>query len=182
MSGYKAIIISGRPVSGKSSLAKALSQKLGWRIFSPGSLWREEWRRRYPNSEIPFEEYWRNTTVDQNREMDRRMHEAVMRGKVIGDIRYAMAFHDDRNVLKVFLDVGMEARVRRAQKKPEYSTMNEKEIERLLLKREGDEAMMGKRLYGDDYDYADTGNYDLVIKADNLSIDEELSLVEKGLA
>ena len=44
---YKGIAISGLPVSGKTTLAKEISEIYGWPVFSIGQLWREKWRSLY---------------------------------------------------------------------------------------------------------------------------------------
>lgn len=87
---YNSIILSGTPVSGKSTLARRLSELYGWSVHSIGQLFREKWRELYPEGKVTFEEYWRNTTLEENLLMNQRMRNIVERGGIIGDTRYSI--------------------------------------------------------------------------------------------
>lgn len=176
MSSFNSLLISGTPVSGKSALTKSLSGVLGWRVFSAGSLWRDEWKRKYPNGETSFEEYWRNTTPEENSEMERKKKEVFEGGNVIGELRYP-AFTKGSGILRVFVEADMKIRIARAKTRPEYSGIPDKEIKSILNQREKDEVKMGRLLYGRKYDWRDPLLYDFVLNSASFSVEEEVRII-----
>lgn len=177
---YNSILISGRPVSGKSTLVLALSKIYDWEVFSVGKLWREEWERRYPNHEIRFDEYWAKTSMEENLEMDRKAQAILEKGNVIGDLRVS-AITENLKVLKVFVDASITVRIERAKNKKEYSGLSSKEIRNILNKREKDELKMYRLAYGKKYDYRDPLNYHLVINAGILKLEEEVRIIMEAM-
>lgn len=173
---YNSILISGKPLSGKSTLVSALSKIYGWEAFSVGKLWREEWKRRYPDGEVSFEEYWGKTTLEENKAMDQKAKEKIEKGHVIGDFRFAH-LTSNPNVLKVFVDADISTRMERARSRKEYSSLSKRELRKLLNKREKDEVKMEKSLYGKRYDYRNPLNYHIVINSGSLKLDEEVKII-----
>ncbi|MEK6839718.1 MAG: AAA family ATPase [Nanoarchaeota archaeon] len=51
------IILSGLPLSGKTTLAKKLSEMYHWPIYAIGQIWRDEWKEKYPKGNVSFEEF-----------------------------------------------------------------------------------------------------------------------------
>lgn len=176
MPHYKSILISGRPVSGKSTLASALAKLYGWKVFSVGKLWREEWEKKHPNRGITFEEYWRGTSEEANTEMDKRAKAIIEGGNVIGDLRFS-ELTKDPEVLKVFIDAGIKTRAERAKNKKEYHDLTYKQIKETLNKREKDELRMGRSIYGRNYDYRNPLHYHLVLNSGMLKLEEEVKAV-----
>ncbi len=176
MAAYTSMLISGRPVSGKSTLASVLSKMYGWEVFSIGKLWRDEWKRKYPNQEIRFEQYWGKTSAEENLKMDRKAKEIIEKGGVIGDLRVS-AVTDDPRVLKVFVDADMDVRIERAKNKKEYAKLPNEKIRAILNKREKDELKMYKSTYGKNYDYRNPLNYHLVLNSGMLRLENEAKAI-----
>ncbi len=170
---YNSILISGLPGAGKSCLARALSEKLGWPIYSIGGLFKEEWKRFYPNQEVSFEEYWRTITKEKNMEMNRKAREIIARGNAIGDFRFAICC-EGLPSLRIYITADLETRAKRVKDKGSNSIGK---LKRILQERENDEVKVGKELYGKDYDFREQNQYHIVLNAGLLRFDQELNAV-----
>ena len=96
---YQSIVFSGLPGAGKSTLVAKLQEIYGWPVLSIGDLWRQKWAKLYPNKEISFEEYWRTTSSEDNRQVNVDFREQATKNHLIGDSRYTVYLKD----LPVFL-------------------------------------------------------------------------------
>jgi cytidylate kinase len=152
--------------------------EFAWKIHSIGEIWRERWRSHH-SDDVPFEEFWRNRPLEEQMQVNARMREIVERGRVVGESRY-VHYLADLPALLVFVYADLETRVKRASKVDYYREMSPEQARGLLITRESDEILIGKRLYGKDYDYRDSKYYHLVLNSGALSPDEEISAV-KGL-
>lgn len=170
---YNSILISGLPGAGKSCLARGLSERLDWPIYSIGGLFKEEWKRLYPNKELSFEEYWRTITKEINMGMNRKAREIIAKGNAIGDFRFAVCC-DGLPSLRIYVTADLETRAKRVRDKEGKSI---DQLKQILKARELDEVKVGKELYGDDYDFRETNQYHLVLNAGLLTFDQELSAV-----
>lgn len=176
---YRGIILSGFPLSGKSSLSKRLVLEYKWKFFSVGDFWREKHRILYPEGEISFERFWRSCSRQDNLEMDRMTREVLSSGNWIGEARYAINFKDMGFVL-AFVSADIDTRARRGLDSGRYKGSLE-EIKEMLSEREKIEVRVGRDLYGEDYDYRDPRNYDLIIDNTKLTIEQELEIVRNIL-
>ena len=176
MASYTSMLISGKPVSGKSTLASVLSKMYGWEVFSVGKLWREEWERKYPNQKVKFEDFWGKTSAEDNLKMDKKAKDILEEGGVIGDMRVS-ALTTDPKVLKVFVDADIDVRIERAKNKKEYKDLPDKKIRAILNKREKDELKMYKSTYGKSYDYRNPLNYHLVLNSGMLKLENEAKAI-----
>ncbi len=172
------VILSGLPVSGKTTLARRLSQVYGWPIYSIGQLWREEWRQRYPGGSVSFEEFWRNITVEENLKKNVEAREIFERGHVIGDTRYSL-YCQDVPALLIFLTADLQTRAYRAARVNKYIDKSLREIEQILEEREQDEVRVGEQLYGEYYDYRDPRHYHIALNTGRLTVEEEVAAIEK---
>lgn len=173
---YNAIILSGLPVSGKSTLARRLSEIYDWPVHSFGDLWREKWSGRYPNGEVTFEEFWRGTTIEENHQMNIEAVEMFKEGKGIIDTRYTLYFKD-LPFLFAFITAPLDVRAKRAKDSGKYVGKSLSDIVSILKEREQDELTFGGKLLGEDYDYRDPKHYHLGINSGNLTVEQEVSLV-----
>ena len=180
MSKYNSLIFSGFPGSGKSTLAKELADVYKCEVYSMGKLWREEHKRLYPNQEISFEEYWKNTTTEDNLNADKKAREIFEQGHVIGDLRYSILCRG-LPTLRVFVTADLETRAKRAFDAGNYGGKSFDEIIKILMWREKDELKKGKELYGEGYDFRDPNNYHLILNSGVLTIDQEKDIVHKAL-
>ena len=171
---YNSIMLSGLPVSGKSTLAKKLSEIYTWPIHSIGQLWREEWKRLYPNAEVSFEEYWRNTSLKDNKEINVKAKKVFEKGHVIGDTRYSVYCKDLPSLL-VFVTADLDVRAERGLNTDRYKGKTTDEVRRTLITREQDELTMGYYIFG--IDYRSPEHYDIVINSGKLTVEQEVSII-----
>ncbi len=166
---YHSIAISGLPGAGKSSLANLLSRTLKWPVKSIGEIWRE--RHKSQNITIPFEVYWRNSSITDNKKINEEFLELVSKGNVIADTRYAHIYSD--RTFKVFVTAPIAIRALRAHAGSKYPNHNCENIEQILDIREKDELLMGEKLYGMGYDYKDPKQYNLVLDSSKMIVEQE---------
>jgi cytidylate kinase len=171
-----ALIISGLPVSGKSTLANMLADDLGLKIYSMGQLWRERWKREHSDGGVSFEEYWRGTSIEDNRRVNMEAKKLFESGTVIVDTRY-VAYLNRERCMFVFVTAPLEIRAERAATyRDDYRGKSLGEIKDILRKREDDEAKMGNVLFG--ADYRDPKLYHVVLNSEMLTPDEEFMIVQ----
>jgi len=171
---YQSIVFSGLPGAGKSTLVAKLKEIYGWPILSVGDLWREKWAKLYPNKEISFEEYWRATSSEDNRQINIDFREKIAKDRLLGDSRYTIYLRD-LPVLLVFLTADLETRAQRGVGLAKYNGNNQGEIKDILYRREADEVAASKRLF--EYDYRDSANYHLVLNTAMMSQEEEIAAI-----
>ena len=174
---YQGVVISGLPGAGKGELARKLSENLGWPVLSIGDLWRQKYKEKYPNSEIGFEEFWKNVPVDEQVKMDGAAKELMSKGNKIGEFRYAISCKE-LSVLLVFITANLDVRVNRAKKINKYEGKEKEKIKKILTNREEDEVKVGKQIYGEDYDYRELDQYDVILDSSDLNIEEEIRIIK----
>lgn len=172
---YQSIIFSGLPGAGKSTFVKKLNEIYGWPVYSIGEVWRQRWAGLYPNREVSFEDYWHDTSAEEKVQINVGAREVFSRNKIIGDSRYTIYLRD-LPIFLVFMSADIEVRATRAFGLDKYGGKSIEEIKQILLRRENDEAQIGKQLFG--YDYRDSYYYDLVINSGRLSLGEELAVIK----
>ncbi len=170
---YESIILSGLPVSGKSTLATMLSEHYDWPIHAIGELFRAAWTRQHPHEQVSFEEYWRTISLEENRKVNVEAKKRFAAGQVIGDSRYA-SYCKDLPALLVFITAPLEIRAARACHK--YPGKSKREIEQILLEREQVETRTGQELF--DCDYRDPQNYHVVLDSEKLQLHQEFTLIK----
>ncbi|MEK6922312.1 MAG: hypothetical protein AABX08_00755 [Nanoarchaeota archaeon] len=175
---YNSIIISGLPLTGKSTLAKELSKVFNWKIHSVGNLFKKKWHTLYPNQEISFEQYWRNTSLEENKQIDEATKKLFEKENLIGDFRYSICYKN-LNVLLVLVTADLNIRIKRAQQSERYLGKSYDEIKNILLEREKDEVTKGKLLYGENYDFRNPNNYHLTLDLGKLTTEEAVKIIKK---
>jgi len=171
---YQSVVLSGLPGAGKSTLTAKLKDIYGWPILAVGDLWRAKWAKLYPNKEISFEEYWRTTSSEDNKQVNVDFRETILKNRLIGDSRYTIYLRD-LPVLLVFLTADLETRAKRGVGLPKYNGSSQEEIKDILYRREADEVAASEGLFK--YDYRAAANYHLVLNTAMLSQDEEIAIV-----
>jgi len=171
---YQSIVISGLAGAGKTTLANKLGGIYGWPVYSVGDLWRQRWQKKYPDKEVPFEEFWRTTSTQENLQTDTDFCDIIAKKNVVGDGRYGIYLRN-LPVLLVFLSADLETRASRVFGLDKYKGKSVDEIRQILRQREVDEVALGRRLYN--YDYRDSSYYDLVINTKSLSVDDEAAII-----
>ncbi len=172
---YQSIVFSGLPGAGKSTLVAKLKEIYKWPVLSVGDLWRARWAKLYPEKEVLFEEYWRTTSSEDNKQVNVDFREAVIKNHLLGDSRYTIYLRD-LPVFLVFLTADLETRAKRGVGLAKYNGSGQEEIKDILYRREADEVAASKRLF--EYDYRDASNYHLVLNTVMLSQDEEIAIIK----
>jgi cytidylate kinase len=176
--GYRSIVISGPPSSGKTPLVNALASEHNLKKFSVGDTLRKEHAAECPNNELTFDVWWRGLTLDQNRQIALSTIPVFNKGGIVGDSRYTFFLDKEINLL-VFLNAEIDIRARRAMANPRYKGMKMSEIKTMLRQREEDEASVGMKLFGKDY--RDPSNYHLTLNTGLLTEREEVSIISAVL-
>ena len=132
------ITISGTPGSGKSTVGRILSKKIGMEYVYSGEIFRKI-AKKYNMSLEEFGKYCeRHKEIDK--ELDDYQLEILRKGNVIVEGRVAgwIAHKNNLSVLKVMLDADMETRVRRIVNRESGDAEKRK---REMLNRERSEAL-----------------------------------------
>jgi cytidylate kinase len=174
---YNGILFSGLPGSGKSTAVRQLAPLLGWNTFSIGDLWREQWKRLYPNQEISFEKYYFSTTLEENRAMDARARDTLRQGNIASDMRHGIIAEELPHILRVFISADLDTRTQRALQMDKYKNKAAEEIRRLLEKRERTEVETARALYGETYDFREANRYHLTLNSGLLTVEEKIQSV-----
>lgn len=173
---YNGILFSGLPGAGKTTTSRQLAERLGWPTFYVGGFFREEWAKKYPNGEIPFERYLNTITSEEDRAMDQRAHAMLAHGNIIGDMWHGI-IGDGLPILRVFITAPLHIRAERALQTDKYKGKTIEEIKALLQGREERTLSVAKKIYGDWYDYRDPSGYHITLNSGLLSVEEKISSV-----
>ena len=168
------IAISGKAGSGKSTVAKELSRKLGLKHYSIGDLMREMARER----KISLQELGKIAEKDKSidKELDeRQISLGKSKDNFVIDGRLAAFFIPNADI-KVFLDCKDDVRAERIMKdeRKDESSKNIKELIKKIGEREDSERKRYRKYYN--MDYCNRKLYDEVI--DTTKIDAK-AVVEK---
>lgn len=169
------IAITGKLGSGKSTVAKLLSEKLGFEVYSTGSV------QRSAAEDMGLTTLELNEKMKTDPSLDYIIDDTVEklsleRDDLIFDSR--MAWHFAHNSFRVFITVDpMEAarRVFSAERGDVEKYSTAEEAESALQSRGGLERERFLKIYG--VDYLDPKNYDIVIDSTGKTPDEVASLI-----
>ncbi|MDP8011355.1 MAG: (d)CMP kinase [Thermoplasmata archaeon] len=162
------IIISGPPGSGKTTVARIVSQKLNYPLISSGDIFRSMAKEH----NMTVEEFSKLAERDYSfdKKIDERILEIMKRDEnLVIDSRLAAWFAKKNGIdaFKIFLNASRDKRLERINKREKTSMQN-------LILREESEINRYKKIYG--IDFRDLSIYDLVLDTDNLTPE---SIVDK---
>ncbi len=164
------ITISGLPGSGKSTVAKLLSKKLGYRHYSGGDM-RGKIAMKHGMTidelnEIGKTEFWTDKEVDELiKEKGEKEDDFVIDSWI--------AFHFIPRSKKIFLEVDPRAGAERVfsdQRPDEPTKETVEEVQEMLRKRLENTDSRYKKYYK--VDFLDRKNYDLVIDTTNITAEQ----------
>jgi len=170
------ITISGTPGSGKSTVGRLLSEKIGLKYVYSGDLFRKT-AKKYNMSLEEFGSYC-ETHKEVDKELDDYQLEILRNGNVIVEGRIAgwIAHRNNIPALKVILDADIETRVGRIVNRESGDVEKRKQE---MLNREKNEALRYKNYYN--IDLKDDSIYDLVIDSADKTPDEILDIITKKI-
>jgi len=170
------ITISGTPGSGKSTVGRLLSEKIGLKYVYSGDIFRKT-ANKYNMSLEEFGSYC-ETHKEVDKELNDYQLEILRNGNVIveGRITGWIAYRNNIPALKVILDADVETRVRRIVNRESGDVEKRKQE---MLNREKSEALRYKKYYN--IDLKDTSIYDLVINSADKTPDEIVDLITQKI-
>ena len=169
------ITITGKPGSGKSTVAKLLAKKLKYKFFSAGDLRGEIAKKHKMTIEalnkVGEKERWTDEECDKL--LEKTGKEA---DNIVFDSR--LAWHFVPNSLKIFLDVDLHEAAKRIFANPrpdEKKTISVQETHKNLEARQKSDAVRYKKWYG--LDITKLENYDVAIDTTKLTQKQVLEKV-----
>jgi cytidylate kinase len=177
------ISISGMPGSGKSTVAKLLSRRLGMKRYYMGGMRREMARKKGMDIEqlnaVGEKDEWTDREVDDfQRELGRKEDNFIIEGR--------LSFLFIAHSFKVFLDVDFHVGARRIYEDVKSNTeRNEtryktvEEAERAIRNRMESDVRRYRKYYG--IDMHDRSHYNLIIDTTKMTPDEVADTIIKGI-
>lgn len=165
---FRNVAISGRIAAGSSSLARALSEKLGWKLHDGGKIFRDISQQRGFDLEKDPQQYGDEVDrqVDQEtRRLLEKSSSVVVTSKLAGFLS-----RDLVTTLRVLLACPLEVRIKRYSQHRGYK---EDEARRLIALREREDQEKFARLYGT-HDFFDPVMFNLVLQSDRQSVEDEI--------
>jgi len=169
------IAISGKPGSGKSTVAKELAKKLGVKHYSTGDFMRKLAAKKGMSlielSKLAEKDFSIDDAIDSwLRGLARQENDFVIDSR--------LAFHFIPDAVKIYLDVDLDIAAKRIFSGPMRETEKAESIEALkeeLKRRMESERKRYMKYYNVDID--DKSNYDLVIDTSNISAEEVIEKI-----
>lgn len=171
----KSIVISGLPVSGKSTLIRALEKEMAMPSYSVGDVLKAEWKKAYPNKIPTFLNYMESMPLNFHRELDENLKVMFEAGGVIGDSRF-ISYLDDKKCIKIFVTADIDTRALWAGSRNDYKGMSSTSIKKLLREREDYEFKKGMELFN--VDYRNPVLYHAVINSALLSLSDRIHVIK----
>ncbi len=171
------ITLTGRPCSGKSTVASILKDKYNFRIIKVGDIFKEEAKKRNMNSEEFSKLRLNDPTFDyQIDNATVELGKKYARNKVLFDSR--LAWHFIPNSFKVYMDLSDDEITKRLVNSDrvgleKYS--DPKKAKKALLDRERNDRANYIKIYN--VDISDLSNYDLVISNENCTPEETADII-----
>jgi CMP/dCMP kinase len=169
------ITVGGTPVSGKSSVAKKLADKLGYKHYSVGDFYREEAKERG----LSFQEMvklWEKdkAMLTKGDERTKRLGETENNFVIDGHA----AFHFIPHAIKIFLtvDIGEAARRCYRDRKSTEGITSLAQAKKSVLARGETLRKKLKATYG--FDAYDEKNYDYIVNTTHNTPEKTLRMVE----
>jgi predicted cytidylate kinase len=166
------ITVSGLPGSGKTTVARLVSRRLGLRHVYAGDVFRKEAERRG----LTLEAFSRIAETDHeiDRVLDRDMLDIARQGNVVLEGRLAgfMAERAGLPAFKVRLEATEEVRAARIAKREDAPL---EDVRQRMREREESDARRYRAIYG--FDYYDRELYDLVAATDDTTPEDTAALI-----
>jgi cytidylate kinase len=173
------VVVSGPPASGSTSVAKEIAKRLGFRFFIPGKLQKKLGESKL-ESKAAIEAWKTKEGISEkfHKNLDEMQTDIAKEGNVVLCGKLSIHFVKDLSNCKVWLDVPLDVRAKRAA---ERDNMPVNEAKRQIKERENIERREWKKIYGWDYFYQ-KDIADLVLDSSEMTlketVDEILEFIE----
>lgn len=170
------IAVGGSAASGKSTLARALAERLGYTHLSAGAIMREMAAER----NVSLLEFSKLAEHDDaiDREIDERQKREAAKGDCVVDGRLSAHMLPAAD-LKVYLTAPLTTRAARVAERDSKEVSSVEEAQNAIVAREKSERKRYREIYG--IDLADTSIYDLTINTQKWGITETQDLVANAV-
>lgn len=170
------ITVSGKPGSGKSTIAELLHKKLGISYVYSGMIFRDTAKKYNMNLDEFGKFCEKNNKIDK--ELDKKQINILKKGNVILEGRLAgwLAYHNNIPSFKIFINADLKTRVNRIINR-ENGDIEKRKKE--IIERERSEFVRYKKYYNINLD--DTSIYDLVIDSTKKSPEEIINIILEKL-
>lgn len=167
------VTISGPPGSGKTTVSRLLSERLGWRLIIAGEIFRDLAEERG----MSLADFDRLAEMDHNidKELDRRLiaevkkeENVVLEGRLSGSMMYRHGIP----ALKIRIDASLEIRSERIAGREDK---DKEQVKSEILERERSESTRYREIYG--MDYRDDRVYDLIIDSSDKTPEQIVQLI-----
>jgi len=177
--GFKNIAVSGRIGSGTSTLAKQLSQSLGWPLRDASQIFRDVTAQMGFNLEVDINKAVENRDDQIDTEVDRKTLDVLRDDKNIIVTSKLAGFlsRDIKHTLRVLITCPEEERIRRYAASRGHSPAQAK---KLLILREKLDNEKWRRLYGN-HDFFNPGYFQLELDSGLLSPQDEVGRIQSFL-
>lgn len=175
------VTISGKPGSGKTTVARLLAERLGFELVFAGEIFRDQARKMGMN----LEEYGKLALEDDeiDKTLDSMVVDRVLAASenglnVIADGRLTgeMLCRNDIPAFRVWIDADSEIRADRIAGRDGISP---EEAMKRIKEREDVERSRYSKIYGIELD--DLSNFDLVVDTSTMTPDEVLEMILDAL-
>ena len=167
--GKNVIVISGAPGAGSSTVSKIVARKLHLKYFSFGELHKglvKGWKNEQSKAALDAWKTLQGSSEKTHKNRDALQESIAKKGNIVICGKLSIHFLKDITNKKIWLDVSLEARAKRASKRDRISVETAmKEIS----ERENIERESWKKIYGFDY-FGQKKDADLAIDSSNMTV------------
>lgn len=178
----EAIVLSGLPAAGKTTVAEIISRKLGFKILGGGDILKEMATDR--GYKVTGKEWWdtpegvkfvkeRETNPNFDREADKRLAEKIVRGDIVVT-SYTAPWITEAG-FKVWLEGSITRRTERMAKRDGTEIGAMKEVIRF---RDSENKKLYKNLYNIDYG-RDLAPFDLIVDTNEIEPEKVAEIILK---
>ena len=178
----EAIILSGLPAAGKTTVAEMISKLLGFKITGGGDILREMAEER--GYKVGGKEWWdtpegvkfakeRENNPDFDKEADKKLKEKIAKGNIV--VTSYTAPWITENGFKVWLDANIANRTARMSKRDGTEMI---EMRQVIKVRDADNRKIYKNIYNIDFG-VDKTPFDMIVDTDKMTPEEVADIIIK---
>lgn len=177
---YRNIAISGQIAVGSTSLAKALSQKLGWPFHDGSQIFRDISTQAGFDLEKQVNEAISSRSDQIDIQVDQKTIQIIQSSKkvVVASKLVGFLSRDIKHTFKILVTAPLDIRIKRYSQDGGYPPEQAKQLIEL---REQEDYKKWSRLY-DSHDFFNPQYFNLVLDSSKLSIEQEVAKILESLS